>query len=78
MDTKTVYPTQTVCGAGRGGGGGGIKIVWRLSSGTFEETEVNSKYYIFLLFTSGKFVIEIYILFAQEAEIRIHKNGELD
>ena len=25
----------------------------------------------------GKFVIEIYILFAQEAEMHVHKNGEL-
>ena len=51
--------------------------IFCLSPGKFEEIEVNSKYYFSLLFIRGKFVSEIQILFAQEAE-HVHKNGELD
>ena len=40
--------------------------------------EVHSNRYFYLLLLSGKYVIENHIRFAQEAEMHVHKNDELD
>ena len=50
-----------------------LGIFW-LSPKTFEEIEKQSKYYLFL-FIKGNFFIENRIIFAQETEMHVHKNG---
>ena len=50
------------------------KVIFWMSSRKFEEIQVSWKYHIFFSFIiSGKFVVEICMSFAQEAEMHVTK-----